>query len=248
VVAATPLDATGPSRRDARGQGKNDRMSHRPPLVLLGGGGHAAVVAEAALAGGWSVVGYLDDDPDGRARPAGLPRLGAINDLPAILAGQWGDRPDPVGHAAVGDPGLRRRWLDALAGAAAAVIVHPSAVVSPSADLADGTFIGPRAVVNARAQVGRGAIVNSGAIIEHDCVLGPFCHVAPGATLGGGATVGSDALVGINAAVRPAVRVGDRATLGAGAVATSDIPDAATATGIPARTGAQAASASQERG
>jgi sugar O-acyltransferase (sialic acid O-acetyltransferase NeuD family) len=194
------------------------------------------VVAEAALTAGWSVAGFLDDDlDDSQARPPALPWLGAIDDLSAILGGHSHERRGLVGHAAVGDPGLRRQWLDALADAVAAPIVHPSAMVSPSAELAEGTFIGPLAVVNARAKIGRGVIVNSGAIIEHDCVLGPFCHVAPGAALGGGATVGSNALVGINAAVLPGVRVGDAATLGAGAVAVSDVPDGVTATGIPAR-------------
>jgi sugar O-acyltransferase (sialic acid O-acetyltransferase NeuD family) len=221
-------------------------MSRQHPLVLLGGGGHAAVVADAALAGGWSVVGFLDDDPDeSRPGPAGLTRLGAIDDLATILARASLARPGPKGHAAVGDPDLRRRWLDALTDAVAPAIVHPSAVVSRSAELAEGTFIGPGAVVNARAKVARGAIVNSGAIVEHDCRLGPFCHVAPGATLGGGASVGGSALVGIHAAVLPGIRVGDSATVGAGAVAASDVPDGATATGIPARSALRAATAPQ---
>ena len=69
-----------------------------------------------------------------------------------------------------------------------------------------------------------------------------------GAALGGGATVGSDALVGINAAVRPGVRVGDAATLGAGAVAASDVPDGVIATGIPASSDGSPAPAPQERG
>jgi sugar O-acyltransferase (sialic acid O-acetyltransferase NeuD family) len=213
----------------------------------LGGGGHAAVVADAALAAGWTVEGFLDDDSDEtRARPAGLERLGAVRDLATILAGTSKAGSGPVGHAAVGAPDLRRRWIEALGDAVAAAIIHPSAVVSSSAVLAEGTFIGPLAVVNARARVGRGAIVNSGAIVEHDCTLGPFCHVAPGATLAGGSAVGSDAVVGINAAVLPGVQVGDSATLGAGAVAASDVPDGVTAVGIPARADAWAATAPQD--
>jgi acetyltransferase EpsM len=215
--------------------------------VLLGGGGHAAVVAEAARAGGWTVEGFLDDDPDTRrARPGGLTHLGAIGDLAAIIGGRSGDRLPLAGHAAVGDPALRRRWLDALAEAAAPAIVHPTAAVSAAAVLAEGAFIGPGAVVNAGATVGRGAIVNSGAIVEHDCTLEPFSHVAPGAALGGAATVGREALVGINAAVLPGVRVGASATLGAGAVAVCDVPDGATVAGIPARSHARIGTAPQE--
>ncbi len=204
-------------------------------LLLLGGGGHAAVVAESARAAGWNVAGYLDDRPeDGAAAQVRLKRLGAIRDLQAALAALPAGA---FGHAAVGDPALRRRWLEEFGGAAAPAVVDCSAAVSPSAVAAPGAFIGPRAVVNARAVIGRGAIVNSGAIVEHDCRLGEFCHIGPGAVLGGGAAVGAGALVGMNASVLPGIRIGARAVLGAGAVAAADVPPEVTAVGVPARTG-----------
>lgn len=204
-------------------------MIDAPDLVLLGGGGHAAVVAEAARSCGWTVTGYLDDaGQSAAARLIGLVCLGAIAD--------WTRIPAPaLGHAAVGDASLRRRWLDALAARVAGPIVHESAVVSPSATLAEGSFIGPRAVVNARAVVGRGVIVNSGAIVEHDCVLGDFCHVAPGAVIGGSAVVGERSTIGLNATVLPEVRIGAGVTLGAGSVAVEGVPDGVIAVGIPAR-------------
>ena len=210
-------------------------MSDSRTLVLLGGGGHAAVVADAARSSGWIIGGCLDDGSEQPRRPGGLRRLGAIEDLGEVLATVGPGPHSGRGHPAVGDPQLRERWLDALGSAVAPAIVHATAAVSPSAELAEGVFVGPNAVVNARAVVERGAIVNSGAIVEHDCVLEAFCHVAPGAALGGGASLGRAGLVGINAAVLPGVRIGASATLGAGAVAADDVPDGATAVGIPAR-------------
>ncbi len=208
-------------------------MNDLGSLVLLGGGGHAAVVAEAARTCGWTIVGYLDDGPATEAaRLVGLHHLGAIHDLDRFP-------PAALGHAAVGDGALRRRWLDALGDLVAPAIIHESAVVSPSATLAEGSFIGPRAVVNARANVGRGVVVNSGAIVEHDCVLGAFCHIGPGAALGGAATVGEEATIGLNASVLRHVRIGASATLGAGGVAVRDLPEGVTAVGIPAREFAQ---------
>ena len=212
-----------------RRQQEIDCMNDGRSLVLLGGGGHAAVVAEAARSSGWTLSGYLDDaEHIETAARLGLQRLGAIRDIDRI--------PTPaLGHAAVGDARLRRRWLDALGDRTAPAIVHETAVVSPSASLAEGSFIGPRAVVNAGAVVGRGVIVNSAAIIEHDCVLEAFCHVAPGAAMGGSAVAGEESTIGLNASVLPGVRIGASATLGAGAVAVTDLPDGATAVGIPAR-------------
>ena len=214
-------------------------------LLLLGGGDHAAVVAESARTSGWTVVGYLDDEPDNPdAGRIGLRWLGTIEQLDEVLRGA---ARAAAGHAAVGDPACRRRWLDALREASAPPIIHATASVSPSAMLGRGAFVGPAAVVNARARIGRGAIVNSGAVIEHDCVLGAFCHVAPGAALGGRAGVGRDALVGLNASVLPGVQIGEAATVGAGAVAVSDVADGATAIGVPARTLAVTPSSVQDR-
>lgn len=212
-----------------------DRMNDpQRKVVLLGGGGHAAVVADAAHAAGWSIVGYLDDRSD---TGLGLIHLGKIDDAQAVLATL--DNEVAV-HAAVGRALLRKRWLALANQRGAATIVHRSAVVSPSATIDQGVFIGPLAVINARAAICCGAIINSGAIIEHDCTVGAFSHIAPRAVLAGEASVGDSALVGCGAVVLPGVHIGDGATLGAGSVATSDVPAGATAIGAPARVAAAA--------
>lgn len=210
-------------------------MNDRGELVIFGAGGHAAVVADAAVAAGFVLVGVLADP---RPEVGGQPPFGGVPWLGDP------DHPDPalddllsrgaVVHAAVGDAGLRRRWLEPRL-ASATTIVHPSAVVSPSATVEPGAFIGPRAVVNARAAIGRGAIVNSGAIVEHDARVGDFAHVAPGSILLGAATVGANTFVGSGAVVLPGIAIGDGATLGAGAVATRHLDHGVVAVGVPAR-------------
>ncbi len=206
------------------------------PLVLVGGGGHAAVVADVARSAGWPIAGYLDDRAeDALAQQIGLKRLGAIDDLDAVLERLRASGPAPVAHPASGNNTTRRRWVDAIGQALASALVDSSAVVSPSARLAAGVLVGPRAVVNARAVIERGSIVNTGAIVEHDCIIGAFSHVAPGAVLGGGATIGKQALVGLGAVVLPMRRIGSHATLGAGAIANQDLPDGLTGAGNPMR-------------
>jgi sugar O-acyltransferase (sialic acid O-acetyltransferase NeuD family) len=206
-----------------------ERMNDRR-LVLMGGGGHAAVVADAARAAGWDVLGFVDEAPGIDAE--GLTRLGDVDALDRILT----THDATAVHAAIGGADRRRDWLDHAARLADPVaIVHPASIVAATARLEDGVFVGPGAVVNARARIGRGAIVNSAAVIEHDCVIGAFAHVAPAAVLGGDVSVGADALVGIGAVVRPGVTVGAEAIVGAGAVAVSDIAAGACVAGVPAR-------------
>jgi len=203
------------------------------PVLLLGGGGHAAVVRDALLASGGHGPGCLDDDA-GPERAGGPPRLGPIDRLEALLAEH--DHRLAV-HAAVGDPDLRRRWLDRAtdAGADAVTIVHPSAVLGSGLEIGGGVFIGPRAVVNAGARLGRGVIVNSAAVVEHDAVVGAFAHVAPAAVLTGGCVVGTAAMIGANATVLPGVSIGDRAIVGAGAVVRADVAAGTIVVGVPAR-------------
>lgn len=202
-------------------------------VILLGAGGHAAVVAEAALAEGWSILGVLDDDSEKTLPIEGVSRLGSISSQPAAVHALIESGAHI--HAAIGDPELRKSWLETFDTAIPATIIHPSACISPSARVEPGVFIGPCAVVNARAHIEIGAIINSGAIVEHDTQVGAFAHLAPGAIIAGEAVVEHDAFVGAGAVVLPGVRIGPGATLGAGSVALNDIPGKATAVGIPAR-------------
>jgi maltose O-acetyltransferase len=50
-----------------------------------------------------------------------------------------------------------------------------------------------------------------------------------------GITVGAGAWIGAGATVLDGVAIGDRAIVGAGAVVRNDVPEGATAVGIPAR-------------
>lgn len=202
-------------------------MSERS-LILLGGGGHARVVADAARCSGVSIGGLLDDSDRPHAAADSIDHLAPLADLHHLDAHDW--------IIALGDLATRRALIERLpAHARAASVIHPSAIVSDRAHIGAGVFIGPGAIVNAGAHIDAHAIINSGAIVEHDCRVGVNTHIAPSATLAGNVSVGAHTLVGLGAKVLPGVAVGDACVVGAGAVVTHDVPDGATAIGVPAR-------------
>ncbi|HWA74813.1 MAG TPA: NeuD/PglB/VioB family sugar acetyltransferase [Polyangiaceae bacterium] len=199
-------------------------------LIVFGAGGHGRVVADAARAAGFSVLGFLDDAPHlaGTERD-GLRIFGGF----AWLADKAG-----LGVAlGVGANAAREVVATRVraAGLQLVSIVHPSAVVSPYAGLAEGSVVLAAAVVNTGARIGIGAIVNSGAVVEHDATVGDFAHVSPNATLSGAAAAGARSHVGAAACILPERVLGERSILGAGGVLVTDVPARSVAVGVPAR-------------
>lgn len=207
-------------------------------LLLIGAGGHARVVADAAaLSQTWLSISATDRNPE-RCSGALLPGV-ALLSLAAALAHVDAVNSKCGLHIAIGDCAARQR--EALAFCAAdpqrylVSVVHPRACVSPHAKVASGCFVAAFALVGPGAQLGEGVIVNHGAVVDHDVQVGAFCHIAPNATLGGGARLGQRVLVGAGAVVLPGICLGDDVVLGAGAVATADLPAPGIYTGIPAQ-------------
>ena len=200
-------------------------------LAVAGAGGHAKVVADAALASGWSDVAFYDDNLAPHSQVGPWVVAGSISDL---LAGV--SPPDGV-IVAVGDNAVRLELQRKLEGAGLRVVsvIHPAAVVSTHASIGAGSVILAGAVVNASACLGRGCIVNTCASVDHDCLLADGVHVSPGAHLGGGVAIGSASWIGIGASVKQGVRIGARVVVGAGGAVVSDVPDGTTVVGVPAR-------------
>ena len=203
--------------RSARG----GRVTSGKRFFVWGAGGHGLVVADAIIAAGGDLVGYVDADPAKLGRRVG-PRDARVllSEEAFVLEMSQELRrhgADCVGLG-IGQNVPRARALHRIASLDdAPPIVHPAGVVSVSARLGRATLIGPLAVVNAAAAIGAGVIVNTGAIVEHECVVADAAHLSPGSVLCGG------------------VRVGARAWIGAGAIVIRHVAAGSTVAGNPAR-------------
>ncbi|CAJ0809882.1 UDP-N-acetylbacillosamine N-acetyltransferase [Ralstonia wenshanensis] len=204
-------------------------------VIVVGAGGHAVVVADALLASGRSVVGFVDPAPGMQGRSmCGLPVLGGDeiltqhNRSEVVLAN---------GIGGVGDSSVRRRVQQRLVdlGWRFVGVIHPSAIVSPFAAMAADTQLLARAVVQPNASIEEGCIVNTGAIVEHDALLGAWSHAAPGSTICGGVQVGGSCHVGAGAVVMQGIQLGPRTIVGAGAAVVRDFEGSGTLVGVPAR-------------
>ena len=203
-------------------------------LIAYGASGHGKVVVDAALAEGWEVVGFADDDGAKRGqRIAGRSVVAAgIDELRRVCEREGALVIVSVGHCAI-----RKRLFDAVvaAGLTPGSVVHPSAVLAPGVWVGAGTLIAAGAVVNPATRIGANAIVNTSVSLDHDDVIGDHVHVAPGAHLGGTVVVGEGTHVGLGASVANDVTIGSWSMVGAGSVVVRDIPDRVVAYGCPAR-------------
>lgn len=193
-------------------------------IYIYGASGHGKVIADIATANVYEVAGFIDDD-ESKTEFCGLPcvRAEKIQKLPVAIA--------------VGNNKARKEIFEKLKadGFEMPPLIHPSAVVSASALIGEGSVVMPNAVINPYAVIGTGCIINTAAVIEHDCKIGDFVHISPNVALAGGVSVGEMSHIGIGSSVIQLIKIGKWCIIGAGAAVISDIPDDATAVGVPAR-------------
>lgn len=209
-------------------------MSGRP-VIVVGAGGHGAVVADALLAEGRTVLGFVDAKPGVAAPLPGLAVLGPDDSLDPDGGYDLANGIGGTGAGAGRSPRQAVQMRLENRGFHFTGVRHPSAVVSAHASVADGVQLLARSVVQAGARIEAGAIVNTGVIIEHGCRMGAFTHCASGAILCGDVEVGEGAHIGAGAVIRQGVRLEPGVVVGAGAVVLEAGDGEGMLVGVPAR-------------
>lgn len=115
----------------------------------------------------------------------------------------------------------------------------PARIISQVTRLLTGIEIHPG------AKIGKGLLIDHGAgvVIGETVEIGDNCLLYQGCTLGGTGkekgkrhpTLGNNVMVGCGAKILGPFRVGDNAKIAANAVVLEEVPDNATAVGVPAR-------------
>lgn len=193
-------------------------------LKIIGASGHGRVAADIAALMGYDEIEFYDDDP-ARTSCGGWPVVG-----PAAQC----DPMEGEVFVAIGNPGIRRRLMEAMPAARMPVLIHPRAVLARDVRLGRGSVVMAGAVINPGASLGEGVIINTCASVDHDCVLEDYVHVAVGAHLCGADRIGSGTWIGAGATVSNNLSICGGCTVGAGAVVVRSIHRPGVYYGVPA--------------
>jgi sugar O-acyltransferase (sialic acid O-acetyltransferase NeuD family) len=208
--------------------------NNKTDLIVLGAGDHAKVVmATVEAQGKYTIVGLLDDDPSKQGTTVyGREVLGGSE-----LLVDFSERGVTNVIVAVGDNADRASLakLAVNAGFDLATAIHPTAIILKGSAVGAGSVLLPNAYVGADSILGEGVLLSVGSLVAHDCEVGSWAQFCPGARLGGHVQVGDYSLIGLGASVLPGVSVGRQVVVGANAAVIGEIPDFATAVGVPAR-------------
>lgn len=203
-------------------------------LVIVGAGGFARETAQAvADAGGFRLLGHLDDDPARHGTEVdGVPVLGGcdlVHELPgARVVVCVGNPRDYAARAR-----LVRRL--ALPEARYATVVHPTAAVSATSRIGPGSVLLAHCVLTAAVRVGAHVAVMPHVVLTHDDVAEDFATLASGVRLGGGARLERGAYVGSGALIREGTTIGAWSLIGMGSAVLGDVPPGEVWVGSPAR-------------
>jgi sugar O-acyltransferase (sialic acid O-acetyltransferase NeuD family) len=179
----------------------------------------------------WDRLVLLDDDP----AKLGLQRLGVEVIGPIALLHDV----DPAGAEAANLVARATRGRRAVRERILASGVPFATLVSPDVEL-EGVTLGRDVIVYRNATLGpestldEGSCVFMGAVVGHEARVGPCCVVAPNAVLNARVVLGEGAYVGSNASILPELTIGAWATVGAGSAVVQDVPEHASAVGVPA--------------
>lgn len=209
-------------------------MSQPRRLVILGASGHGRVVAAAAIAEGWEVLGFADADPTLRGTVLGRLEVAATHDEELL---DWLRGSGASLILAIGQNRVRAKVFARLSarGVTWARVVHPRSWLAPGVTVGEGSVVCAGVVVQPGARVGANVILNTSCSVDHDGVLHDHCHLSPGVHLGGTVEVGEGTWLGVGVSVRNNLTIGPWATVGVGAAVVADLPADVVAVGVPAR-------------
>lgn len=199
-------------------------LSMENKITLFGASGHCKVIIDILQNSGARIEVIVDDNPN----------IKTILGKTVLLSNQIDSRILKNVIVSIGNNRIRKLIVYRL-NSSFSKAIHPRSTVSSFAKIDEGTVVMAGVIINPDVVIGKHCILNTAATIDHDSTIEDFVHISPNVSLAGGVHVGEGTHIGIGATVIQEIKIGKWATIGAGAVIISDVPDYAVVVGNPGR-------------
>ena len=200
-------------------------------FVILGAGGFAREARDILDARGKKLHAFVVDADF-------VPQGGFLDDVPVHDFDWLRNETSPVAVLGVGDPKLRRRFVERLVLdeiPLAESFQHPSVTRGRNLTFGDGSLFAAGVSLTNNIHIGKAVLLNLHVTVGHDASIGDYAALMPGVHVSGGVVIETGAYLGTGACVLGNVRVGAWSRVGAGAVVTRDVLPNTTVMGVPAR-------------
>lgn len=205
-------------------------------MAVFGGGGFGREVLTVIDAINteekeYEIVGFFDDNPDSRLWE--LNHLGGREELR-----MYKDQLNVV--FAIGDPILKKEvinYVETNPNLDYPILVHPSVILGKRSTIriGAGSIITANNVLTCNIDIGSHVILNLCCTVGHDTEIGNYTSFMPSVNISGEVIIGHCVYVGTGAKIINRLSIGEKTTVGAGAVVTRDLPANVTAVGVPAK-------------
>jgi sugar O-acyltransferase (sialic acid O-acetyltransferase NeuD family) len=206
-------------------------------IAIFGAGGFGMEVAAMieqinSVRAQWELIGFFDD----AIRPGSFvndyPVLGGMKDLNA-----W---PSKLALAlAIGIPKTKKELFTRIMNPNISypVLIHPSVIIgSPKyVSLSEGAILCAGSILTTNIHIGKHVLINLACTVGHQSKIGDFSCLMPACNISGEVEIGECVFWGTGSKIINQKKVGNNATIGAGAVVIDDLPDDVTAVGLPAK-------------
>jgi sugar O-acyltransferase (sialic acid O-acetyltransferase NeuD family) len=212
-------------------------LSVRKKIAIFGSGGFGLEVATLieninTVNDEWEIIGFFDDAKPEREVLNGYPILGGVDKL-----NLWDAQLNLV--LALGLPKIKLDVHNKITNKNILYpgLIHPSVIMGSNALVAigEGSIICAGSILTTNIKIGKHVILNLSCTVGHESEVGDFSSFMPACNISGEVKIGKENFWGTGAKVINRKTIGNKVTVGAGAVIIDDIPDNVTVVGVPAK-------------
>jgi len=204
--------------------------------AIIGSGGFGREIIELILSINkekklYDLIGFFDDNKKKGELINGYPILGKISEINKI------DYKLNI-VIAIGDPKIKKSIITKIRNSKIdfPILIHPSVLIGDNdIKIGRGTLICANCIITCNISIEKFVTLNLSCTVGHDSIIKEYSSLMPAVNISGEVLIENQVYVGTGAKIINKLTIGEKATIGAGAVVSKSLPPNCTAVGVPAK-------------